>query len=155
MRVPLTGVARMLRQRETRAEQLLWRKLRARQVDGWKFKRQVPHGPYILDFYCADAGLAIEVDGMQHLDDRAQYDCERTAYLEREGVRVLRFWNSDVSENLTGVLEAIYLALGRQQAPSPGALRRQKSVATRRQAGRPLPKGRGEDSTSGEGEVSK
>jgi hypothetical protein len=91
MRVPLTGVARMLRQRETRAEQLLWRKLRARQVDGWKFKRQVPHGPYILDFYCADAGLAI----------------------------------------------------GQQQAPSPGALRRQKSVGTRQQARRPLPEGRG------------
>jgi LPS sulfotransferase NodH len=80
---------------------------------------------------------------MQHLDDRAQYDSERTAYLEREGVRVLRFWNSDVSENLTGVLEAIYLALGQQQAPSPGALRRQKSVATRQQARRPLPEGRG------------
>jgi very-short-patch-repair endonuclease len=124
-------------------------------VDGWKFKRQVPHGSYILDFYCADAGLAIKVDGMQHLDDRAQYDSGRTAYLEREGVRVLRFWNSGVSENLSGVLEAIYLALGQQQAPSPGALRRQKSVATRRQARRPLPEGRGEDSTSGEGEVSK
>jgi LPS sulfotransferase NodH len=80
---------------------------------------------------------------MQHLDDRAQYDSERTAYLEREGVRVLRFWNSDVSENLTGVLEAIYLALGQQQAPSPGALRRQKSVGTRQQARRPLPEGRG------------
>jgi len=68
---------------------------------------------------------------MQHLDDRAQYDAERTAYLEREGVRVLRFWNSEVSETLTGVLETIYLALGQKTAPSPGAARR------------PLPEGRG------------
>jgi len=131
MRVPLTGFARALRRQETRAEQLLWRKLRGRQIDGWKFRRQVPHRPYVLDIYCADAGLAIEVDGMQHLDDRAQYDAERTAYLEREGVRVLRFWNSEVSETLTGVLETIYLALGQKTAPSPGAARR------------PLPEGRG------------
>jgi very-short-patch-repair endonuclease len=155
MRVPLTGVARMLRRQETPAEHLLWSKLRARQVDGWKFKRQVPYGPYILDIYCADAGLAIEVDGMQHLVDRAQHDGERAACLKREGVRVLRFWNSEVSENLAGVLEPIYLALGQQQAPSPGALRRQKSATTRRHARRPLPKGRGDAATSEEDRAKK
>ena len=124
MRIRLTGFARSLRQRETPAEQLLWRELRNRQIDSWKFKGQVPHGKYVLDFFCADAGLAIEVDGMQHLEDRACHDDERTAYLERNGVRVLRFWNAEVSENLPGVLEAIYRALGQKSAPSPGAARR-------------------------------
>jgi hypothetical protein len=95
---------------------------------------------HILDFYCADAGSAIEVDGMQHLDDRAQQDRERTAYLERNGVRVLRFWNSEVSDNLDGVLEAIYVALGRKAAPSPGASRRRRASGTPR---RPLREGRG------------
>ena len=138
MKERLTGLARVLRRQQTRAEHTLWRRLRGRQVDGWKFKRQAPHGRYILDFYCADAGLVIEVDGTQHLDNRAEYDAERTAHLEREGLKVLRFWNSEVHENIDGVMEAIYLALGRCQAPSPGVLRR------------PLPQGRGDAAASGE-----
>jgi very-short-patch-repair endonuclease len=145
MKERLTGLARTLRRQETDAEQTLWRELRGRQMDGWKFKRQVPHGHYILDFFCTDAALVIEVDGAQHLEDRAAYDTERTAYLEQEGFQVLRFWNSDVLDNINGVLEAIYLALGQSPAPSPGALRRQKPMTTPSATRRPLPEGRGKD----------
>ena len=155
MRQRVTSMARALRRRETIAEQGLWKKLRNRQIDGWKFKRQVPHGRYVLDFFCADAALVIEVDGFQHREERTAYDADRTVYLQGEGLRVLRLDNSDVLDNMDGTLETVYLALGKCSGPSPGAPRRQKSVATRRQARRPLPKGRGGDSTSGEGEVSK
>jgi very-short-patch-repair endonuclease len=132
MRQRLTSFARALRRQETNAEQRLWRELRNRQMDGWKFKRQVPHGKYVLDFFCADASLVIEVDGYQHHEERAAHDAERTAYLERQGLRVLRLGNSDVLDNTEGSLESIYLALGQRPAPSPGAARR------------PLPRGRGE-----------
>ena len=152
MRKELTGIARGLRRRQTDAERKLWSHIRDRQIDGWTFKRQVAHGRYVLDFFCFETSLVIEVDGAQHADERAEYDRMRTAYLEREGLRVLRFWNSDVLDNIDGVLATIYLALGQQQAPSPGALRRQRSVATRREARRPLPKGRGGAPASGEGD---
>ncbi|HEV7689208.1 MAG TPA: endonuclease domain-containing protein [Hyphomonadaceae bacterium] len=112
MRQRLTNFARALRRQETTAEQRLWRELRNRQVDGWKFKRQAPHGRYVLDFFCADAALVIEVDGFQHMDARAIQDAERTTYLELEGLRVLRLTNTDVLDNMDGALESIYLALG-------------------------------------------
>lgn len=131
MRQRLTNFARSLRRNATSAEQRLWRELRNRQVDGWKFKRQVPHGRYVLDFFCYDAGLVIEVDGHQHFDERLAHDAARTAYLEARGLRVLRPTNADVLDNIDGALETIYLALGQRPAPSPGAARR------------PLPKGRG------------
>ena len=110
-------------------------------MDGWKFKRQVPRGRYVLDFFCADAALVVEVDGFQHMEVRAADDAERTSYLEREGLSVLRLTNTDVLDNMDGTLETIYLALGQRSAPSPGAARR------------PLPKGRGDGGASGEGEA--
>jgi very-short-patch-repair endonuclease len=119
MRQHLTSFARKLRREETSAEECLWRELRNRQMDGWKFKRQVPHGRYVLDFYCFDAGLVVEVDGAQHLERRQEHDAERTAYLEQHGLRVLRLSNSDVLDNMDGTLETIYLALGRRPAPHP------------------------------------
>lgn len=140
MRRHLTALARTLRRRETNAEERLWRELRGRRLGGWKFKRQVPCGRYILDFYCADAGLVIEVDGFQHLEETAAYDTERTKFLKSEGLRVLRLTNADVVDNLDGSLEEIFLALGQQPAPSPGAARR------------PLPKGRGYGVPSGKGD---
>jgi very-short-patch-repair endonuclease len=143
LRQRLTSFARALRRRETNAERLLWMELRNRQIDGWKFKRQVPHGRYVLDFFCSDAGLVIEVDGFQHVEQRTDYDAERTAYLESEGLRVLRLGNSDVLDNMNGSLETIYLALGQSPAPSPGAARR------------PLPEGRGNVVPNGQGKDSK
>ncbi len=82
--------ARDLRRRDTDAEARLWNALRAGRLGGWKWKRQVPFGPYILDFLCRDAALVLEVDGGQHADQVA-YDARRTVYLERAGLRVLRF----------------------------------------------------------------
>jgi len=144
MRKKLTSLARGLRRRETDAEKRLWSRIRDRKIDGWKFRRQVPHGPYVLDFFCFEASLVIEVDGGQHADGRAAHDRRRTAYLERGGLSVLRFWNGDVLNNMDGVLETIYLALGQRTGPPPGALKRQRTTHTQIEARRPLPEGRGE-----------
>ena len=105
---------RELRRAATDAEQVLWRLLRKRQFAGVKFHRQHPVGPYILDFYCAERGLAVELDGGQHFTDEGQeYDRRRTAYLAARGVRVLRFTNRELFEETESVLEAIREAVGR------------------------------------------
>ncbi|MDX2156931.1 MAG: DUF559 domain-containing protein [Hyphomicrobiaceae bacterium] len=124
MRERLTQLARGLRQRETSSEEKLWLALRNRQIDGWRFKRQAPCGRYVLDFYWAEAQLVIEVDGSQHMEPQHESrDSERTRHLESSGLRVLRFTNSDVLDNLEGVLDEIYLALGQRSAPPAGSYR--------------------------------
>ena len=110
--------ARQLRGTLTDAESLLWYRLRAGRLDGWKFRRQVPLGSYVVDFICQGAALVIEIDGGQHAE-RIQHDAERTRWLQDRGYRVLRFWNTDVMENLEGVLQAIYDALPPSPRPSP------------------------------------
>jgi len=111
--------ARSLLKDMTDAERRVWFALRDRRFDGWKFRRQVPFGQYILDFVCFDAKLVIEVDGGQH-DERAAYDARRSAHLEKSGFRVLRFWNNEVLGNLDGVLTMIELKLRADgEAPSP------------------------------------
>ena len=115
--------AKSLRRHDTAAEAHLWNALRARRLDGLKWKRQVPFGPYILDFLCRDARLVVEVDGGQHAEQVA-YDARRTAWLERAGFRVVRFWNSEVLTNRDGVCLSILDAcdapppLPRRLAPS-------------------------------------
>jgi very-short-patch-repair endonuclease len=94
--------ARELRREETRAEAHLWNALRAQRLGGWKWKRQLPFGPFFLDFACTEAALVVEVDGSQHAD-QVEYDARRTAYLQRAGWRVIRFWNSSVLTNRDGV----------------------------------------------------
>src|SRR5690349_14086953 len=112
--------ARALRRHDTDAEAHLWNVLRARRLGGWTWRRQQPFGPFILDFLCRDAGLAVEVDGGQHADPIA-YDARRTAHLERCGLRVLRFWNTDVLTNRAGVCDAILDACGGEKTVgSPG-----------------------------------
>jgi len=112
--------ARELRRDATDAEQLMWKLLRNRQLDGWKFRRQHPVGKYILDFYCHEARLGIELDGGQHAEpDQAQYDVERAQALEAEGIRVLRFWNNEVLKNTTAVLQEIWNALHESLSPNP------------------------------------
>jgi len=108
----LLEFARQLRKEQTDAEQLLWSLLRDRRLAGFKFRRQHPVEPYVVDFYCHEARLAVELDGGQHNepDERAK-DAKRTAFLEGQGIRVLRFWNNEVFRNTEGVLEAIYDAL--------------------------------------------
>jgi adenine-specific DNA-methyltransferase len=119
MKKTLTPKARDLRTRQTDAEAILWRALRDRRLDGFKFKRQVPCGRYIVDFLCAEAGLIIEVDGGQHAEAQARRDEIRTGFLEKEDFRVLRFWNNEVLGNIEGVLVSIRQALLDCRAPSP------------------------------------
>jgi very-short-patch-repair endonuclease len=104
--------ARILREQSTEAEKKLWRILRNRQLDGIKFRRQAPIGPYIADFLAVDALLFIELDGGQH-SDQADYDGKRTAWLKQQGYRVLRFWNNDILANTEGVIEVIQRFLNR------------------------------------------
>ncbi len=111
MKVALTPIARKLRHETTDAELRLWLALRNRQIKGFKFKRQVPFGPYIADLLCVEARLIVEADGGQHAVQEAS-GRTRTAYLESQGYRVLRFWNNDVLQNLEGVLETIAETLG-------------------------------------------
>jgi very-short-patch-repair endonuclease len=89
---------------------------------GVRFRRQQPIGPFIVDYYCASARLVVEIDGGGHaLERKSERDRERDRTLEREGIRVLRFWNTDVLQNLEGVLESILTAIGRPSPlPSPG-----------------------------------
>lgn len=100
--------ARKLRRKQTDAESLLWYKLRNKQLLGYKFRRQHPIGKYIVDFYCSKNNLAIEVDGGHHAICKQNiYDKKRTANLIRRGVKLIRFWDSDVLQNTDGVLEII------------------------------------------------
>lgn len=102
----LTPVARILRRNRTDVEDKLWQRIRNRQIEGEKFVFQFPIGPHIADFACRTAKLAIELDGSQHAE-MTEEDAARTAVLEAFGFRVIRFWNSEVNDNLHGVLEAI------------------------------------------------
>ncbi len=104
------GRARDLRRNETEAERQLWQAIRARQLDGAKFRRQVPIGPYIVDFFCFERRLIVEVDGGQHME-QVEYDTRRTKTLTGQGYYVLRFWNNEIIDNLPGVLEAIRSAV--------------------------------------------
>jgi very-short-patch-repair endonuclease len=97
-----------LRRNATDAEMKIWFAVRDRRLAGFKFVRQETMGPYVVDFVCRDRKLVIEVDGGQHADSAS--DQIRDAYLAAEGYRVLRFWNSDVT-NLNGVLETILASL--------------------------------------------
>jgi very-short-patch-repair endonuclease len=103
-RKKLTPIARKLRVSQTDAEERLWHRLRARQLEGAKFVRQFQIDDYVADLACRTARLAIELDGGQH--DAAR-DAARTAIIEAYGYRVLRFWNHDVLADTDSVLEAI------------------------------------------------
>src|SRR5947207_1314956 len=96
--------ARDLRRNMTDAERRLWRELRYRQQDGYKFRRQALVGKYIVDFVSFECKLVVELDGGQHAD-QIQYDEERTRWLESQGFRVLRFWNHQVFEEIDVVIE--------------------------------------------------
>ena len=101
--------AQRLRRQLTDAERKLWSVLRNRQLDGAKFRRQQPSGPFIADFVCQDRRLIVEADGGQHSGNAS--DARRTAFLERKGYRVLRFWNNDILRNVNGVAQVIADAL--------------------------------------------
>ena len=122
------GRGRSLRKDSTFPERLLWSRLRGRQLGQLKFRRQHPVGPFIVDFYCHEARLIIELDGVSH-DGRAKEDEERSAYLRREGVRVFRVTNDDVLKDmeavLLGILRECFVELEsgqRTKGPHPGPL---------------------------------
>jgi very-short-patch-repair endonuclease len=100
--------ANELRHAETEAEKKLWALLRNRQLSGKKFRRQHVLANYILDFYCHECKLAIELDGNVHLKkEQRQYDAARTTVLNEYGIKVIRFWNNDVLHKAEKVLEKI------------------------------------------------
>lgn len=109
--------AKHLRQSMTEAERRLWFHLRAHRLGGHKFKRQVPVGPYIVDFMHFGARLVVEADGGQHNEDGR--DVRRDAWLRRGGFRVLRFWNHDILQNTDTVLGVIWEAIGADPLPRP------------------------------------
>jgi len=108
--------ARSMRRLASEAERTLWKYLKGRRLNGFKFRRQVRIDPYIVDFACLEAKLIIEADGGQHVDQMA-YDKRRASYLESIGYRVLRFWNNEILHETQSVLERIESALN--NAPSP------------------------------------
>ena len=118
-----TDPARRLRRHQTNAERLLWFRLRDRRLAGWKFKRQAPIDRFVVDFFCADAKLIVELDDGQHDHDRER-DADRTRILEAMGYLVLRFWNHDVMRNMDGVLEEILSTANphRSEPPHPTPL---------------------------------
>ena len=100
--------AKNLRFNMTEAEEKLWQALRAHRLEGLSFRRQVPKGRYVVDFYCAAYRLVVELDGSQHGDDEAiEHDLQRTKWLQSQGIKVVRFWNDEVLHNLDQVCYAI------------------------------------------------
>ncbi len=97
-----------LRKNQTDCERILWNILRYKQCNGYRFLRQYSVGSYIIDFYCPKLRLAIELDGGQHAEEiQKTYDQERTAFLLGNDIKELRFWNSEILENLEGVYDKI------------------------------------------------
>jgi len=151
------ATAKKLRASTTPHERALWRALKEFPVLGTHFRRQAPIGPYVVDFFCPAAHFIIELDGGHHNDDEtAQRDRQRQLWLEREGYRVVRFWNSEITDDLNAVLERIYTELhgSRDAEAAPMKHRRRlkrppsphpasSDDATHRRAGDPPPSGEG------------
>ena len=104
-----TTQARNLRQNDQEAEYRLWSDLRNRRLNGYKFSRQIPLGPYIVDFLCREQGLVVEIDGSQHAQSRS--DALRTHWLNAKGYAVIRFWNEEILKERRAVLETILAVL--------------------------------------------
>ncbi len=98
-----------MRREPTDAERAMWRLLRDRKLAGWKFRRQVPFQRYILDFVCFESKVIVEVDGSQHF--LSHRDGERDLFLKQEGFRILRYWNNDVLQRPSSVLDDIFARL--------------------------------------------
>ena len=129
----LLDFARTLRTGQTDPESLLWHLLRDRRLLGFKFRRQHPLPPYVLDFYCEELKLAVELDGGQHNQDAiAANDVERDRIVASHGIELVRYWNHDVMQRTESVLEdLVHRALRRRPSPGP--------------AGHPLPEGEGKE----------
>jgi very-short-patch-repair endonuclease len=113
--LPTTARAQTLRAALTDAERKLWHRLRNRCLNGAKFVRQAPVGPYFADFACRESKLIVELDGSQHAD--SAYDAKRDAFLVSQGYSILRFWNDDALRAIESVCETILAALEGKLAP--------------------------------------
>jgi very-short-patch-repair endonuclease len=155
------GNRRHLRNEMPGSEVMLWARLKGRQLSGCKFRRQYGVGPFVIDFYSPEIKLGVELDGDSHFQEGARaYDEQRTRYISSFGIRIMRFLNADVDENLDGVLEAIgQVVLERramnaasqppgQTPPGPPFLRggREKSASPTRTSGR-RPRRRGDENS--------
>lgn len=105
---------RTLRKNQTPQEIILWSRIRDNKL-GFKFKRQYAVGGYLLDFYCPRKMLCIEIDGSQHIENK-EYDAQRTKFLNKFGIKVLRFWNNEINTSLDSVIQKIGIELN---SPSP------------------------------------
>jgi very-short-patch-repair endonuclease len=111
--------ARQLRKTETWAEELVWRWLRNRRFNSYKFRRNHPVGIYFLDFFCEEAELNIELDGRHHgFPDQQKHDAERTKFLKSQGIKTLRFWNSHLRRDARSIRDTIFNEL-QARAPHP------------------------------------
>jgi very-short-patch-repair endonuclease len=121
------AAAKKLRANTTPHERILWRALKELPADGTHFRRQAPIGRYVVDFFCPARRLIIELDGGHHNDDEtARRDRERQLWLEQEGYRVVRFWNSEISADLNAVLERIYVELHGSREAEAGPLKHRR-----------------------------
>lgn len=120
MPINLTDAAKELRRNSTDAERLLWQRLKAKQINGLKFRRQEQIGRFIADFVCYEKSIIIEADGSQHALEEEK-DAERTQWLNSQGFTVLRFWNNEILTNIEGVMEVIRMQC---DAPLPSPLPR-------------------------------
>src|SRR3990167_7615302 len=125
--------AKELRKKQTDAERFLWKHLRARQIEGIKFRRQQPVGKFIVDFVSYEKKIVLELDGSQHIDAKAE-DKERDAWFSEQGFQVLRFWSNEVLENLEGVLEVIRERI----SPSPNPSHQGRGIVSLQIAHPPL-----------------
>ncbi len=134
--------ARLLRRQMTPSEQMLWRRLRDRKLDGWKLRRQHAIGAFVLDFYCDELKLAIEVDGGIHnISGRIERDRSRQEILAGLGLRFIRVQSEEVERDVEAVIEQLRALLPHPPAPSPA--RREKGSA-RTSLPREMGEGRGE-----------
>jgi very-short-patch-repair endonuclease len=122
------AAAKKLRANTTPHERILWRALKEIPLEGTHFRRQAPIGRYVVDFFCPAKRLIIEVDGGHHNDDDdARRDRDRQHWLEKEGYRVVRFWNSEITTDLIAVLERVYVELyGSREADAVRLKRRRR-----------------------------
>jgi len=121
MPINLTQTAKELRRNATDAEQLLWKYLKAKQLEGLKFRRQEQIGHFIVDFVCYEKGVIVEADGGQHAQEKVK-DEVRTAWLNSQGFTILRFWNNEILTNIEGVVEVIRMHCMGDFTPLPGPL---------------------------------
>lgn len=142
-------LSKNLRQNQTKAEVRIWRHLKSRALAGYKFRRQCPIGPYIVDFVRLEKMIVIEIDGGQHAEQLKE-DARRTAYLNYRGFEVLKFWNNEVLANTDTVLSIILTALVSSPS-SPALLPDRMSASAHATARLPLPSGEGMRVRMGEG----